>query len=49
MAAARELNVHLGWVVAAYDLSEALANLIAPSWMLPSAGMFGMACSRCMG
>jgi short-chain fatty acids transporter len=35
MAAAHELKVHLGWVVAAYDLGEALANLLQPFWMLP--------------
>ncbi|HEV3409662.1 MAG TPA: TIGR00366 family protein, partial [Chthoniobacterales bacterium] len=35
MAAAHELKVHLGWVVAAYDLGEALANLVQPFWMLP--------------
>ncbi|MDQ6656208.1 MAG: TIGR00366 family protein, partial [Verrucomicrobiota bacterium] len=35
MAAAHELKVHLGWVVASYDLGEALANLVQPFWMLP--------------
>ena len=40
MAAAHELKVHLGWVVAAYDLGEALANLVQPFWMLPILGLF---------
>src|SRR5206468_8525874 len=30
MQAAHSLKVHLGWVVSAYDLGEALANLIQP-------------------
>ena len=38
MAAAHGLKVHLGWVVASYDLGEALANLVQPFWMLPSLG-----------
>src|SRR6185436_964322 len=32
MQAAHELKVHLGWVVASYDLGEALANLLQPFW-----------------
>jgi short-chain fatty acids transporter len=35
MAAAHSLKVHLGWIVSAYDLGEALANLVQPFWMLP--------------
>ena len=42
MAAAHELQVHLGWVVAAYDLGEALANLLQPFWMLPVLGVLGL-------
>ena len=38
MEAAHSLKVHLGWVVAAYDLGEALANLVQPFWMLPILG-----------
>jgi short-chain fatty acids transporter len=49
MAAAHELKVHLGWVVAAYDLGEALANLVQPFWMLPILGMFGLGARDVMG
>jgi short-chain fatty acids transporter len=49
MAAAHELQVHLGWVVAAYDLGEALANLIQPFWMLPILGMLGLRARDVMG
>ena len=40
MAAAHSLKVHLGWTVSAYDLGEALANLVQPFWMLPMLGLF---------
>jgi short-chain fatty acids transporter len=49
MAAAHELKVHLGWVVASYDLGEALANLVQPFWMLPVLGMFGLRARDVMG
>jgi short-chain fatty acids transporter len=49
MAAAHELKVHLGWVVAAYDLGEALANLVQPFWMLPILGLFRLAARDVMG
>ena len=49
MAAAHALKVHLGWVVAAYDLGEALANLVQPFWMLPILGMFGLRARDIMG
>jgi short-chain fatty acids transporter len=49
MAAAHQLKVHLGWVVAAYDLGEALANLIQPFWMLPILGMFQLRARDVMG
>ena len=49
MAAAHELKVHLGWIVAAYDLGEALANLVQPFWMLPILGMFGLRARDVMG
>jgi short-chain fatty acids transporter len=49
MAAAHELKVHLGWMVAAYDLGEALANLVQPFWMLPVLGMFGLRARDVMG
>jgi short-chain fatty acids transporter len=49
MQAAHELKVHLGWVVASYDLGEALANLLQPFWMLPTLGMFGLRARDVMG
>jgi short-chain fatty acids transporter len=49
MAAAHELKVHLGWMVAAYDLGEALANLVQPFWMLPILGMFQLRARDVMG
>jgi short-chain fatty acids transporter len=49
MTAAHALKVHLGWVVASYDLGEALANLVQPFWMLPVLGLFGLAARDVMG
>ncbi|HSH37215.1 MAG TPA: TIGR00366 family protein, partial [Chthoniobacterales bacterium] len=49
IAAAHELKVHLGWVVAAYDLGEALANLVQPFWMLPILGLFQLRARDVMG
>ncbi len=49
MAAAHTLKVHLGWVVAAYDLGEALANLVQPFWMLPVLGVLGLKARDIMG
>lgn len=49
MDAAHTLKVHLGWVVAAYDLGEALANLIQPFWMLPILGLFRLSARDVMG
>ena len=49
MAAAHELKVHLGWAVAAYDLGEALANLVQPFWMLPILGLFQLRARDVMG
>ena len=49
MQAAHELKVHLGWVVASYDLGEALANLLQPFWMLPTLGIFGLRARDVMG
>jgi short-chain fatty acids transporter len=49
MAAAHSLKVHLGWVVAAYDLGEALANLLQPFWMLPILGIFQLRARDVMG
>ena len=49
MAAAHSLKVHLGWTVAAYDLGEALANLVQPFWMLPILGLFKLGARDVMG
>jgi short-chain fatty acids transporter len=49
MAAAHTLRVHLGWVVSAYDLGEALANLVQPFWMLPILGLFKLGARDVMG
>src|SRR5262245_27884100 len=39
MQAAHTLKVQLGWVVCAYDLGGALANLVQPFWMLAVRGV----------
>ena len=49
MAAAHTLRTHLGWVVSAYDLGEALANLVQPFWMLPILGLFRLGARDVMG
>src|SRR5581483_9667044 len=49
MAAAHSAQSHLGWVVSAYDLGEALANLVQPFWMLPILGLFRLAARDVMG
>lgn len=42
MAAAKTLQVHLGWAVTVYNAAEALPNLINPFWMLPLLGVLGV-------
>ena len=49
MQAAHDLHVNLGWMVAVYDLGEALANLVQPFWMLPILGLFGLKARDVMG
>ena len=49
MEAAHTLKVHLGWCVSAYDLGEAVANLIQPFFMLPILGLFGLSARDVMG
>jgi short-chain fatty acids transporter len=49
MEAAHTVKVHLGWVVSAYDLGEALANLLQPFWMLPILGLFKLGARDVMG
>lgn len=39
LQAAKDLHVHLGWVVQIYNAAEALPNLINPFWMLPLVGV----------
>jgi short-chain fatty acids transporter len=39
LQAAKDLRVHLGWVVQVYNAAEALPNLINPFWMLPLIGI----------
>lgn len=39
LQAARDLRVHLGWIVQTYNTSEALASLVNPFWMLPLLGI----------
>lgn len=47
--AAHELRVHVGWVVACYDLGEAVANLVQPFWMLPVLALLGLRARDVMG
>jgi len=49
MEAAHRLKVHLGWMVACYDLGEAAANLIQPFWMLPTLALLGLKARDVMG
>jgi len=49
MQAAHDLRVHLGWMVAVYDLGEALANLLQPFWMLPTLALLGLRARDVMG
>ncbi len=49
MQAAHEHKVHLGWMVACYDLGEAVANLVQPFWMLPVLGLFKLRARDVMG
>ncbi|HJZ87617.1 MAG TPA: TIGR00366 family protein [Polyangia bacterium] len=49
MAAAHDLKVHLGWMVAVYDLGEAIANLVQPFWMLPTLALLGLRAREVMG
>ncbi len=49
MQVAHTLHTHLGWVVSAYDLGEALANLVQPFSMLPILGLFRLAARDVMG
>jgi len=39
---AKDLHVHMGWMVQVYNAAEALPNLINPFWMLPLLGVLGL-------
>lgn len=47
--AAKQLHVHLGWIVATYDLGEAIANLLQPFWMLPILALLQVRARDIMG
>ena len=49
LQAAHDLHVHLGWMVAVYDLGEALANLVQPFWMLPVLALLQLRARDIMG
>ena len=49
LSAAHRLHVHPGWMVAVYDLGEALANLLQPFWMLPTLAILGLSARHVMG
>jgi short-chain fatty acids transporter len=49
MQAAHQQQVHLGFMVAVYDLGEALANLVQPFWMVPVLGLLGLRARDVMG
>ncbi len=49
LTAAHKMQVHLGWMVAVYDLGEALANLVQPFWMLPVLALLGLRARDVMG
>lgn len=42
LAAAKELNVSMAWIVQVYNASEALPNMINPFFMLPLLGVLGV-------
>jgi short-chain fatty acids transporter len=47
--AAKQLHVNLGWMVATYDLGEAIANLLQPFWMLPILALLQVRARDIMG
>ena len=49
MEAAHSLKVNLGWVVNAYGLGEALANLVQPFFMLPILSLLRLSARDVMG
>ncbi|MDI3298111.1 MAG: TIGR00366 family protein [Bacillota bacterium] len=49
LQAARDLHVHLGWVVQIYNAAEALPNLVNPFWMLPVLGLLNVRARELVG
>ena len=49
LQSARALGVHAGWMVIAYNLGEAIANLMQPFWMLPILALLGLRARDIMG
>ena len=49
LQSARALGVHSGWMVIAYNLGEAIANLLQPFWMLPILALLDLKARDIMG
>ena len=49
LQSARALGVHSGWMVIAYNLGEAIANLLQPFWMLPILALLNLKARDIMG
>jgi short-chain fatty acids transporter len=49
LAAAKQLQVNLGWIVQIYNTAEALPNLINPFWMLPLLGILNIRAREVIG
>jgi short-chain fatty acids transporter len=49
LQSAQALHVSQGWMVIAYNLGEAIANLLQPFWMLPILALLGLKARDIMG
>jgi short-chain fatty acids transporter len=49
LQSARALHIDAGWMVIAYNLGEAVANLLQPFWMLPILALLGLKAREIMG
>jgi short-chain fatty acids transporter len=49
LAAGNALQIHQGWIVQIYNMSEAIPNLINPFWMLPLMGLLKMKAREMVG
>jgi len=49
LQSAQLLHVSQGWMVIAYNLGEAIANLLQPFWMLPVLALLGLRARDIMG